>query len=86
MFNLDVDSTELPGEIKAVVKAHCEAGGLYYKLGQYALAVEEFTKAIDLDPKCVEAYENRGITYDDLGEQEKAQADFAKANEYGYNI
>lgn len=41
-------------------------------------AIDYFTKAIEVDPNCV-AYKDRGEVYQQLGDEEKAKADFAKA-------
>jgi len=42
-------------------------------------AIEEYNKAIELDPKYVQAYSNRGVAYGYLGENDKALADFNAA-------
>ena len=54
-------------------------GRCHVEMGKPALAVEAFTKAIQIDPKNAAAYELRGEAYRELGEKAKAQADFAKA-------
>jgi len=47
----------------------------------YARAVEEGTKALRLDPRCVHALANRGIDWHLLGELDKALADYSAALE-----
>ena len=48
---------------------------------QYDQAIADFSKAIELDPMDSAAYFNRGNAHDGLGENEKATADFARAEE-----
>ncbi len=42
-------------------------------------AIEDFTRAIEIDPGCVEAYEGRGISRDLLGDAAGAKEDYAKS-------
>ena len=42
-------------------------------------AIQDFDKAIQLDPNDGDAYVNRGLAYDALGQYAKANADKAKA-------
>lgn len=49
----------------------------------YAEAVKWFTKAIELDPRLPEAYFNRGLCYQRLGQASQANADLSKAGELG---
>ena len=51
----------------------------YAKAGNYEMAAQEFTKAIELDPDYAAAYYNRGLAYGMLGQRQNADADFAKA-------
>ena len=46
-----------------------------------ALKIEYYTKAIELDPEFVNAYNNRGYAYINLGEYQKAIDDCSKAVE-----
>ena len=59
-------------------------GAVYGNLGEYNLAIADFSKCIELNSNYGEAYYYRGITYQELGDKKKAQADFAKAKELGY--
>ena len=53
---------------------HYNSGCRYYTTGQYGtggqydLAVIEFTKAIEINPRYAQAYNNRGLAYDAKGE------------------
>jgi PGF-CTERM protein len=43
------------------------------------MAIEDFNKAIELDPNNAGAYSNRGVAYDDLKQYERAVEDHNKA-------
>jgi len=64
--------------------AYCKRGLAYYNLQNYTQAIEDYTQAINLKPNYKVAYKLRGDAYKALGENEKAEADFAKARELGY--
>lgn len=49
------------------------------QLGKYDLAIQDYTKALDVDPANSFAYYNRGITKDRMGDFEGAVADFSSA-------
>lgn len=60
----------------------------YFKLGNnerinenYDKAIECYEKAIELNPEYAMAYNNRGYSYNKLGEEEKAIEDYSKAIE-----
>ena len=48
--------------------------------GEPLKAIEEFSKAIDLDRGCAVAYNNRGIAKEISGQNEAAQQDYVKAD------
>jgi len=56
----------------------------------FQTAIENFTKAIEIDSDFAEAYFNRGLTYLFIGEDVKGLADLSKAGELGiyksYNL
>ena len=52
-----------------------EAGLALFNQGRVSEAVDQFTKAIALDPRYRDAWENRAKAYDKLGLSEKAAAD-----------
>lgn len=54
-------------------------GDRCYSLKQYKEAVENYTRAIQLQANNSIFYNNRGCAYDDLGEYDKAVADYNKA-------
>jgi tetratricopeptide (TPR) repeat protein len=51
-----------------------------------ATAIACYTEAIRKNPDFAGAYFNRGVTYGRLGNDVKADADFAKAKELGYEF
>ena len=46
--------------------------------GEMVRAIDDFTRAIELDPKIAWAYFNRGLIWVYLGEDARAQKDFAE--------
>lgn len=55
--------------------------GLTYQEEDYAKAIEHYSKAIELNPKIVNAYNNRGVAYSENDEVERAIKDYNKAIE-----
>jgi len=49
------------------------------QLGYLEEAIADYTKAIELDPEYVWAYNNRGFAKKNLGQYQEAIADFTKA-------
>ena len=49
------------------------------RLGYYRDAVEQFSRAIQLDRTCTKAFYNRGCGYRDLGKHQAALEDFSAA-------
>ncbi len=56
-------------------------GNAYASLGNYTQAIEDLQKAIELNPRYVEAYNNRGYVYMKLGDYRQAIEDLQKAIE-----
>ena len=53
----------------------------YFYLEQYERAVQEYNKALELDPQYSVIYKYRGETYEALGKVAEAEADFKKYEE-----
>ncbi len=57
------------------------AGVMAYHNGQYERALEQFKKAIEIDPSFTEAYNNLGLTYTETNDETRATEAFRKAIE-----
>ena len=51
----------------------------WYNKGEHDKAITDFSEAIRLDPKYVNAYIGRGLCWYNKGEYEKAMADYNEA-------
>ena len=60
---------------------HFNHGLTYATSEQYEAALEEFSRAIELDPDDAQAYSNRGTAYHQLQQYEGALEDFGRAIE-----
>ncbi|MGC6531325.1 MAG: tetratricopeptide repeat protein [Candidatus Puniceispirillaceae bacterium] len=54
-------------------------GVAHYSSGDYHAAIDDYDKAIALDPDDAASYNNRGIAKRELGQHQSAEADFKKA-------
>ena len=61
--------------------AYNNRGNIYNGLGNYSQAIEDFNKAIKINPSYTETYSNRGHAYAVLGNYRQAIEDFNKAIE-----
>ena len=71
------------------VKSCNERGYSYYKQGKYEQAIQEYDKAIELNPNYTNAYSNRSFAYSSLGEYRLSNIDTHKVIELlelGYYI
>ncbi len=60
-------------------KKHFKAGEDYTESKNFEFAIDEFTKAVALDPDFTKAFVERGKLYDKAGNNEAAIEDFSKA-------
>jgi type IV pilus assembly protein PilF len=58
---------------------HTELAAAYYAQGQMGIALEEFTKATELDPSYAPAYTGLGLVHASLKQDSKAEANFKRA-------
>lgn len=58
---------------------HNNLGDAYANQGNFTKSIEEFTKAIDLNPLYADAFHNRANSYLKLGDLEKAKQGFTEA-------
>jgi len=54
-------------------------GYAYAELNKYEQAIEDFSKAIELNPALAKAYSNRGIAYSEIHRYEESARDLKKA-------
>lgn len=69
---------------KEVATLYNNRGVVYADKGQHDRAIDNFNKALELNPNSAKAYNNRGITYGNKGQHDMAIADFQKACDMGY--
>jgi tetratricopeptide (TPR) repeat protein len=55
-----------------------------YALKDFQEAIQDFEKAIEIDPYFAKAYNNRGLVKFNLGDKNGACLDWNKADELGY--
>lgn len=63
----------------ARARAHVDLGSAYYQQGKYAIALDEFNYAVQIDPSYGQAYNGLGLVHAALGEDAKADANFKQA-------
>ena len=66
--------------------AYNNRGSLFDKQELYDRAIDDYSKAIELNPDYAKAYNNRGFDYDNQHLYDKAIADYAKALEIDPNF
>ncbi|HEV3028544.1 MAG TPA: tetratricopeptide repeat protein [Planctomycetota bacterium] len=64
-----------PGDDAAFVKR----GIARQQKGEHDAAIADFTKAIELNPDCVQAYASRGVSKDAQGDTAGAKSDYSKS-------
>jgi tetratricopeptide (TPR) repeat protein len=60
-------------------ESHYNDGIRYYELGQYQSAIQEFGKAIQLNPDDADYYNNRSASYTEIGQFQLGINDYTKA-------
>ena len=50
-------------------------GDSYHMIGQFNQAIKDYSRAIELDSDSAEAYYQRGLSYEQIGEDQKAKED-----------
>ena len=64
-----------------VSSIYSNLGVIYAQEGNFSEAIENFLKAININPNDASAYKNLGMCYDSIGNKEKAYLSFKKAIE-----
>jgi len=69
------------GETALTVRArsHTDLGAAYFQQGKLEIALDEFNRAVEIDPNFGQAYNGLGLVYAALSEDAKADANFKKA-------
>ncbi len=62
-------------------ESYFNSGNLYLRLEENQRAINDYDKAIELNPKYASAYNNRGIAYARLGDDRQAIKEFDKSVE-----
>ena len=71
----------MPTDVDKALPHYDKGRGFLYRVKDYDKAIEQFNRAIELDPKLVDAYTNRGLAYSEKGDHARALADHNKALE-----
>jgi len=66
--------------------AYANRGNSYVDKGEYNLAISDYTKVLEINPKDARVYCDRGWTYYLKKEYDKSWKDINKAQELGYQI
>jgi len=77
-FSRAIDLGWLPAADRA--KVYYNRGRSYGALGDYDWAIEDYTHAIDLDPKFAEAFHGRAVVLDLTGQRLRAIKDLQRAH------
>lgn len=60
-------------------KVHTELAGMYYQRGQYGIALDELTQALNADSEYAPAYNVRALVHMALREDKDAETDFRRS-------
>lgn len=74
----DFNSCEKLGDAYITPLIYSPRGNCYGRLQKYAEAIEDFSKAIELNQDLIISYEDRALTYQAIGENELANKDLEK--------
>lgn len=67
--------------LRPEAKAYCRLGNIYKQKKEYAEALRNYEKALELDPRHSETYDSRGTLRSETGDLNSALSDFNKAIE-----
>jgi Tfp pilus assembly protein PilF len=63
---------------------YIDRGLKYARVEQYDKAIQDFSKAIEINPSYGKAYHNRAVAFTKIGDSEEAAADFAMCFNINY--
>src|SRR4030042_2298143 len=78
----EVPSLSKKNESENTLLMYFNLGVDFYRQREISKAIQAYQKVIELDPTYVEAYNNLGIIYQDIGDFDKALEAYQKAIEY----
>ena len=78
-YGLALDDFTKLISIRPDAKAYRLRGGVYNSLKRYNDAIADFDSSLRLNPRESMAYQGRGLSYEKLGDTEKAIADYSQA-------
>ena len=79
-------SRVVAGVRRSHARRHNNRGLGHYNREEYDLAIAECSKAIELDPSCVEAYQTRALSYFEKKDHDLVIADCSKAIEVASQV
>jgi len=85
LFERGIECYDESLKLEEYAEAYNNRGNAYAELNEYERAIEDFSKAIELNPALAEAYNNRGLAYAELNKYERAIEDYNKAIELNPN-
>ena len=72
-------------KVRASADTHLRRGVEKIKGGDTQAAIAAFTRAIEADPSCAQAWANRGVARERAGDIAGAKADYSKSIEIEFN-
>jgi tetratricopeptide (TPR) repeat protein len=85
MFNESITAYNNSIDLIPLAIAYNNRGNTYARLNEQERAIEDYSKAIELNPNFADAYNNRGSAYAGLNEHRRAIEDYNKAIELNPN-
>ena len=73
-------ATDLTNFERAVALRH--RGIMNHRLGEFDLAIRDYTLSIDLTPEEGRSYYLKGLVYEEMGEEKRANSQYRNANLY----
>lgn len=77
------DRAVLSGNPRKLYSYYYNRGTAYAQKGDLLKAIQDFSKAIELNPGFAAAYHNRGLAYKNIGDAENSKKDSKRAEELG---
>ncbi len=75
----DIATSSDEGELRKRARLRLELASTYYAQGQYTTALDELKQAVSIDPSLPAVHEFRGLIYDAMGDNARAEASFKQA-------